>query len=103
MSLYVLTALAKADIFEIWSYIAEGSEEAADRVERAIFDACAFIAEAPMRGHVRPSLTARSLCFWTLTRYPNYIVVYRPETNPLQIVAVIHGKRDIRRVLKQRQ
>jgi plasmid stabilization system protein ParE len=32
----------------------------------------------------------------------NYTVVYRPETVPLQIVAVLHGKRNIRRILKQR-
>lgn len=103
MSAFVLTPLAKADIFNIWSYIADDSEEAADRVERAIYAACAFVAEAPLRGHLRPSLTTRSLRFWTLTKYPNYAVVYRPETAPLQIVAVIHGKRNIRRVLKQRQ
>jgi plasmid stabilization system protein ParE len=103
MSAYVLTPLAKADIFNIWSYIANDSEEAADRVERAIYAACAFVAEGPLRGHLRPSLSTRPLRFWTLTKYPNYAVVYRPETAPLQIVAVIHGKRDIRRVLKQRQ
>ena len=102
MSAYVFTPLAKADIFDIWSYIAEHSEEAANRVEQAIYDACAFVAEAPLRGHSRPDLTARSLRFWTLTRYPNYAVVYRPETVPLQIVAVLHGKRNIRRILKQR-
>ena len=103
MSDYVLTPLAKADAFEIWSYIADHNEEAADRVERAIYEACAFVAEGPMRGHARPDLTTRSLRFWTLTRYPNYAVVYRPETAPLEIVAVLHGKRNIRRILKQRQ
>jgi plasmid stabilization system protein ParE len=102
MSVYVLTPLAKADIFDIWSYIADDSEGAADRVERAIYDACAFLAEAPMRGHTRSDFTNRSLRFWTLTRYPNYTVVYRPETAPLQIVAVLHGKRNIRRILKKR-
>jgi plasmid stabilization system protein ParE len=78
MSAYVLTPLAKADIFDIWSYIADNNEEAADRVERAIYDACAFVAEGPMRGHIRPDLTSRSLRFWTLTRYPNYTVVLPP-------------------------
>ena len=102
MSGYALTPLAKADIFDIWSYIAEDSEEAADRVERAIYDACAFIAEAPMGGHSRPDLTTRPLRFWTLSRYPNYAIVYRPETIPVQVVAVLHGKRNIRRVLRQR-
>ena len=103
MSAYVLTPLARADVFNIWSYIAEDSEDAADRVEQAIYDACAFVAEAPLRGHSRPDLTSRSLRFWTLTHYPNYTVVYQPDTVPLQIVAVIHGKRHIRHILEQRQ
>ena len=102
MSAYVLTPLAKADIVEIWSYIAANSESAADRVEAAIFEACEFLAEGPLRGHTRPDLTERSLRFWTLTRYPNYIIAYRPETAPLQTIAVLHGKRDIRRILSQR-
>ncbi|HTW68084.1 MAG TPA: type II toxin-antitoxin system RelE/ParE family toxin [Bryobacteraceae bacterium] len=102
MSAYVLTPLAKADIFDIWAYIAENSETAADRVEQAIYEACALLAEGPQRGHTRPDLTPHSLRFWTLTRYPNYTVVYRPATAPVQIVAVLHGKRNIRRVLQQR-
>ena len=82
MSAYVLTPLAKADIFGIWAYIAENNESAADRVEEAIYDACAFVAEAPQRGHIRPDLTQRPLRFWTLARYPNYTVVYRPTPTP---------------------
>jgi hypothetical protein len=31
MSGYVLTPLPKADIFDVWSYIAEDNERAADR------------------------------------------------------------------------
>jgi len=92
MSVYVLTPLAKADIFDIWSYIARDSENAADLVEGAIYDACSSVAEAPMRGHTRPDFTSRSVRFRTLTRYPNYTVVYRPETAPVQIVAVLHGR-----------
>jgi plasmid stabilization system protein ParE len=103
MTAYALTPLAKADIFYIWTYIAEDSEDAANSVEQAVYDACAFIAEGPARGHIRPNLTARSLRMWTLTRYPNYAIVYRPETFPLEIVAVLHGRRDIRRILKERQ
>jgi plasmid stabilization system protein ParE len=40
MSVYALTPLARADIFDIWSYVAENSEAAADRLEQAIHDAC---------------------------------------------------------------
>ncbi|MGC2111879.1 MAG: type II toxin-antitoxin system RelE/ParE family toxin [Candidatus Korobacteraceae bacterium] len=101
MSGYALTPLAKAAIFDIWCYIAAHSENAADRVEQAIFDACAFLAQGSLRGHSRRDLTIRDLRFWTLTRYPNYPIVYRPETNPLQIVAVLQGKRNLRRILKE--
>ena len=102
MTAYALTPLAKADIFRIWSYIAEDSEAAADRVEQAIYDACAFLAKAPLRGHSRSEITIRSLRFWTLTRYPNYTVVYRIETPSLQVVAVLHGKRNIQSILRGR-
>jgi len=103
MSGYAFTLLAKADVFEIWSYIANHSEDAANRVEQAIYDSCAFVAEAPFRGHTRSDLTSRSLRFWTLTLYPNYSLVYRPETSPVQIVAVLHGKRNVRTILKKRR
>jgi plasmid stabilization system protein ParE len=103
MTAWVLTPLAKADIFQIWSYIAGDNEDAADRVERAIYDACAFVAGDPVRGHARPDLTKRPLRFWTLTRFPNYAIVYRPDTNPIEIVAVVHGKRNIPFVMRQRQ
>jgi antitoxin ParD1/3/4 len=102
MSDYALTPLAKSDIFNIWSYIAEDNQNAADRVEQAIYDACAFLTDGPLRGHARPDLTTRPVRFWTLTRYPNYTIVYRPETAPLQIIAVLHGKRNIQRILKYR-
>ena len=92
MSIYALTSLAKADIFEIGSYIADDNEPAADRVEQAIYNACAFVAADPLRGHLRLGLTGRSLRFWTLTRYPNYAVVYRPDTTPVEIVAVLSRK-----------
>jgi plasmid stabilization system protein ParE len=88
MSAYAVTPLAKADIFS-------------DRVERAIYEACEFVAASPERGHSRPDLTTRLLRFWTLTRFPNYSIVYRPETMPIEIVTVLHGKRDIRRILTQ--
>ena len=40
--------------------------------------------------------------FWSVTKYPNYVIVYRPETAPLQVIAVLHGKRDLKEILKGR-
>jgi len=57
MSLYRLTSKAKSDLRSVWSYIAADNVEAADRVEAAIYDACAQLAEGPLRGHVQKDLT----------------------------------------------
>jgi hypothetical protein len=45
MSGYTLSPLAKADVFHIWCFIAADSEAAADRVEQAVYEACALITE----------------------------------------------------------
>ncbi len=102
MTRYVLTAAARADITEIWLRIAVDSEEAADQVEQAMFDACEFLADFPMAGRSRLAQTKRNLRSWTLPRYRNYIVIYKPDTRPLEVIAVLHGKRNIPRVLKSR-
>ena len=100
MAAFRFTPDAVADRDDIWQFIASDNRAAADRVEEAIFAACEALARNPFQGPVRPDLTKLPVRFWTLPCYPNYIVVYRPETNPLQVLRVLHGKRNIRRILK---
>jgi len=102
MSKYALTPLAKADVDAILSFIDADNIEAGDRVERAIFAACEFLAKAPMRAHARRDLTKLNVRFWTLPRYSNYTIVCVPGTRPLRIVAVLHGKRNVRKILRTR-
>ena len=71
-------------------------------MEQAIYDACLVVSKSPRLGRSRPYLTARALRFRTLTRHPSYTLVYRPEAVPIEIIAVLHGKREFQRVLKQR-
>ena len=101
MRRYQFTSQAADDLFEIWSYIARDSGEAANRVEDAVYEACAFLSEGPSRGKSREDLTKLPLRFWTLQAYPNYIIVYDPNTDPLQIIRVLHGARDIAEVLRK--
>jgi len=81
---YRFTPEAAGDLFDIWSYIASDNVEAANRVEEAIYDSCSFLAQAPLSGQVRVDLTNRKVRFWTVQRFPNYIIVFRPETEPLR-------------------
>jgi plasmid stabilization system protein ParE len=95
-------AACKSRHLRHWAYVADDNDDAAYRVTQAIYDACEFVAKWPWLGHSREDLTKRALRFWLVTQYPNYAIVYRPETAPVQVVAVLHGKRDVRRILKNR-
>jgi plasmid stabilization system protein ParE len=88
---YQFTPLALEDLDAIYSYIAKNSVSAAIRVEQAILQACQLLAKNPKLGSTRKDLTPFALRFWTVSKYSNYLVVYWPETKPLQIVAIWHG------------
>jgi len=90
------------DLDAIWWYIAQDSRDAADRVEAEILGTCRRLAKRPRMGTKRLDVTPLRVRFWTVTKFPNYVIVYRTETVPLQVVAVLHGRRDLREVLKER-
>jgi len=99
MSRYQFTPQAADDLFAIWSYIARDSTQAANRVEAAVYDACTFLAEGPLRGSTRKEITPLPLRFWTVQAFPNYIIVYDPQSDPLQIIRILHGSRDVLAIL----
>jgi plasmid stabilization system protein ParE len=108
-ALYQLTSQAIEDLDAIWWTIAEDNRDAAEQVPRhtgagevEILATCQRLARHPRIGAKRQDITMLPVRFWTITKFPNYVIVYRPETNPLQVVAVLHGKRDLREVLGQR-
>src|ERR1039458_10142959 len=78
------------------------SRDAAGRVEMEIVATCRRLAKHPLIGTQRQDITPLAVRFWTVTKFPNYVIVYRPETVPLQVVAVLHGKRDLKEVLEGR-
>ena len=101
-SLFQLTPLAAEDLDEIWWFIGEDSIVAADRVEMEIVATCRRLAKHPLMGTKRQDLTSLPVRFWIVTRFPNYLIVYRPETVPLQVIAVLHAKRDLKEALEGR-
>jgi plasmid stabilization system protein ParE len=56
------------------------------------------LATMPGLGHVREDLADESLRFWSVYAY---LIIYRPATDPLLIVRVLHGARDVRAILEQ--
>lgn len=99
MSHYRLTSKAKSDLFGILDYIASDNPEAADRVEAAILADLDLVAANPGAGHTRPDLTGRPVRFWSVQRYPNYLIVYNPDSSPLLVLRILHAARDATRLL----
>jgi toxin ParE1/3/4 len=97
---YILAPQAAFDLVEIWQYIKEqGSVGAAERIESEILEKLTFLAETPRAGHFREELTNEPVRFFPVY---SYLIVYRPETKPLQIVSILHGRQDVERILKER-
>jgi plasmid stabilization system protein ParE len=48
-------------------------------------------------GHRRQDLTSRDVLFW---RVHSCLVIYRDST-PLRIVRILHGRRDVNKLLKR--
>ncbi|MBZ5533814.1 MAG: type II toxin-antitoxin system RelE/ParE family toxin [Acidobacteriia bacterium] len=97
---YVLAPEAAHDLAQIWRYIKEQSNRSiADRVEGVIRDRIVFLSENPGAGHSRKNLTDSAVKFFPVY---SYLIVYRSESKPLQVVSILHGRRELERILKDR-
>lgn len=99
MSRYVLTPPARGDLADIWDYVAEQSSlDRADHVLEKLHQAMGKVAETPNLGHPRADIADETLRVY---RVFSYLVIYRPETSPLQIVRILHGARDIQAIFNE--
>ncbi len=76
------------------------SLEIADRIVSELFEGFCKLADSPAIGHRRADLTRQDVLFYKLF---SYLIIYEPASRPLQILAVLHGKRNVSRILKQRR
>jgi toxin ParE1/3/4 len=90
------------DVTEIANFIAEQHLGAALRFYDAAQAAFAFLSENPGAGPAfDPPLPAdETLRFWPITRYRNYLVIYRPVDQGVQVLRVLQGARDIRSMFR---
>ncbi|MGA2270099.1 MAG: type II toxin-antitoxin system RelE/ParE family toxin [Bryobacteraceae bacterium] len=99
MTGYILSVDADLDLDEVWEYIAADNVDAADRWIGKLFDAFEALARTPGIGHKREDLTDYPVVFWPVG---SYLVIYRAEHRPIEIVGVTHGSRDIPAFLRCR-
>ena len=91
MSRYRLARQAKADLDEIWSYVARHSgPQLADRLLTSLADRFLMLCDTPLAGRVCAEFGP------DLRRFScgEYLIYYRRVRGRTLIVRVIHGARD---------
>ncbi len=96
MSRYYLSAAARQDLRDIQSYIAADNIDAARKVMRDLRSSFRRLARHPQIGHSRRDLTDQPVRFWSVY---SYLVVYRDDVRPIEVVRVLHGARAVERLL----
>ena len=97
MNRFVLTKRAERDLDQIKSFLAEkAGPTIARRVLKEIRTALKLLGSEAGAGHVREDLTDRPVKFWPVY---SYLIVYDPQTKPIQVLRVLHGMRDVEDIL----
>jgi len=78
-------------LVEIWSYIAEDNEAAADRLIDLLVASFRILGQNPRLGRGRDDLRQGARSFVV----GQYVIIYRVAKPSVQILHVLHGKRDI--------
>ena len=99
MSRVYVSQDADVDLDAIWAFIARDNVEAAERVDREFYKTFESLARMPEQGYQRRDLTRRPVRFFPLY---SYLIIYQPADGAIQILAVIHGNRNLKRILKDR-
>jgi toxin ParE1/3/4 len=79
------------DYREIWDFIAQDNPNAADQLLREFDERLLKIADAPFLARSVETLAPNLRC----SPVGNYLLFFRPETDGIQLLRALHGRRDI--------
>ena len=97
MNRFEISDRALRDLREISQFISQDNLDAADRVIEEFYEAFHDLARMPGIGHKREDLTQKDVLFWPVH---SYLIIYA-KSSPLRIVRVVHGRRDVKKLLKK--
>lgn len=92
----VLSDLAETDLVDIWVFVAQDNVEAADRLLDQIHERCQLLAATPNAGRQRPELAPSLRSF----AVGSYLIFYREGDDGIEVARVLHGRRDIPRLIR---
>jgi len=88
---FTRTAAAERDLSEIWEYIAEDNETAADKTLREIDAQCHVLGQYPKMGRDRSDIVPGVRSF----PVGSYLIFYRETGQGIEIIRVLHGARNL--------
>jgi len=83
------TAQAEEDLIDIWLYIAQDNQTAADKLLDTLAQKFLILAENPGIGSMRQGIAPEFRCF----PVGNYLILYRAIPGGVEIVRVVYGSR----------
>ena len=96
------SAKARRDLLEHFVYLGRDSVAAARRFLKAADKAMESLARMPEMGGLwdsrNPALAG--LRIWSIRKFKNYLIFYRPVPEGIEVLRVLHGARDIDTLLK---
>lgn len=97
----VVRPQARRDIRDIADHIAAENMEASDRFLDDVYSAFQLLARMPNMGSARRFRREglKGLRLWRVPHFGKYLVVYRPRPDGVEIIRVLHGARNIERLM----
>jgi toxin ParE1/3/4 len=99
MTAAVIAPRARRDLVAAAKWIRRNNPAAARALRDAVAKATERIGTYPRIGVVRPDLTGGPYRFVVLSGFP-YLIVYAENHDPPLIVRILHGARDLPRLLR---
>lgn len=94
---------AHLDLDNQAAFIQKDNPHAAVRFLEAAYDAFQLLAQMPELGTAcrfnNPK--AAGIRSWTIRKFENYLIFYRPTDYGIEVVRVLHAARDITRIFEQ--
>ncbi|MEA5574097.1 type II toxin-antitoxin system RelE/ParE family toxin [Calothrix sp. UHCC 0171] len=95
MNRYKISQLAEQDLEDIWVYLAENNQIAADKQIGNILNRLPMLAQFPDMGQIRDDLGKQIRSF----PVKPYIVFYTKVDDGIEVIRILHQSKDIDRLL----
>lgn len=98
---FIVRPKARRDIRDIAFHIAADNLDASSRFVDQVYQAFELLAQLPNAGSTRRFRREglRGLRLWRVPHFKDYLIVYRPMRDGVDVIRVLHGARNIERLL----